>query len=89
MTDIKKIGIIGYGRIGNNVANCLKALKAEIFINDIMIAYFKEKSRIRGCLGIRLYVNEQRRHILTDVKMSVIIIANNNDYTSAQVALAA
>jgi len=26
---------------------------------------------------------------LTDVKMSVIIIANNNDYTSAQVALAA
>jgi len=54
-----------------------------------MIAYFKEKSRIRGCLGIRLYVNEQRRHILTDVKMSVIIIANNNDYTSAQVALAA
>ncbi len=31
----KKIGIIGYGRIGHNVANCLKALKAEIFINDI------------------------------------------------------
>jgi len=26
---------------------------------------------------------------LTDVKKSVIIIANNNDYTSAQVALAA
>jgi len=31
----KKIGIIGFGRIGNNVAKCLKALKAEIFINDI------------------------------------------------------
>ena len=31
----------------------------------------------------------EETHHLTDVKMSVIIIANNNDYTSAQVAMAA
>jgi len=42
-----------------------------------------------GVLGIRLNVMGQRRHILTDVKMSVIIVANNNDYTPAQMALAA
>ena len=31
----------------------------------------------------------EETHHLTDVKMSVIIIANNNDYTPAQMAMAA
>ena len=53
-----------------------------------MIAHFKEKSRIRGCLGIRLYVNEQRETHLDRCKNVCYNNRKQQRLYSAQVALA-
>ncbi len=74
----KKVGIIGFGRIGRNVANSLKTLRAKIYINDIKEfdceftqISLEEMFRISDAILISCTYDKSSHHLIKKKLMSL------------------